>query len=175
MGLSYYNYGLQVPKLIADTAQQQVARKLAFMQADSAFARLSENAEKIGTPYPLAYYYRAQSTYFANGRDASLASGAPVPLYEKFIEQAIAAQANPETGATTKEQNRKYLITSYKYLIQNSIAKKDDAKAKDYANKVLELDPNDQAAKDFLNPPAPAAKPAGKPAAKPAPKKGSAK
>lgn len=175
MGLSYYNYGLQVPKLIADTAQQQVARKLAFMQADSAFARLAENAEKIGTPYPLAYYYRAQSTYFANGRDASLASGAPVPFYEKFIEQAIAAQANPETGATTREQNRKYLVTSYKYLIQNSIAKKDDAKAKEYANKVLELDPNDQAAKDFLNPPAPAAKPAGKPAAKPAPKKGSAK
>lgn len=178
LGLSYYNYGLQVPKIIADTAQQAVARKLAFMQADSSFARLAENAEKIGTPYPLAYYYRAQSNYFANGRDASLASGAPVPLYEKFIEQALAAQANPETGATTREQNRKYLITAYRYLINNSIAKKDDAKAKEYANKVLELDPNDKDAKEFLNPTAPApaaAKPAAKPATKPAPKKGSAK
>ncbi|WP_375447316.1 tetratricopeptide repeat protein [uncultured Fibrella sp.] len=177
LGLAYYQYGLQVPKLIADTAQQQVARKLAFMQADTAFARLAENAEKIGTPYPLAYYYRAQATYFANGREASLVSGAPVPLYEKFIEQALAAQANPETGATTREQNRKYLITAYRYLINNSIAKKDDAKAKEYANKVLELDPNDKDAKEFLNPtppPAPA-KPAAKPATKAAPKKGSAK
>ncbi|MEZ0538454.1 tetratricopeptide repeat protein [Fibrella arboris] len=178
LGLSYYNYGLQVPKLIADTTLQRTERTKAFMQADTAFARLADNAEKIGTPYPLAYYYRAQSNYFANGREASLASGAPVPLYEKFIEQALAAQANPETGATTREQNRKYLITAYRYLIQNSIAKKDDAKAKDYANKVLELDPNDKDAKEFLNPtPAPAtpSKPAGKPAAKPAPKKGSAK
>ncbi|MEZ0487385.1 tetratricopeptide repeat protein [Fibrella aquatica] len=172
LGLSYYQYGFQVPKMIADTAQQQVARKMAFMQADSAFAKLAENAEKIGTPYPLAYYYRAQSNYFANGREASLANGYPVPLYEKFIEQALVAQANPETGATTRDQNRKYLITAYRYLIQNSIAKKDDAKAKEYANKVLELDPNDKEAKEFLNP-TPAA-PA-KPAAKAAPKKGSAK
>ncbi len=172
LGLSYYNYGLQVPKMIADTAQQRVERQKAFMQADTAFARLAENAEKIGTPYPLAYYYRAQSNYFASGREAALASGAPVPLYEKFIEQAIAAQANPETGATTREQNRKYLITAYRYLIQNSIAKKDDAKARDYANKVLELDPNDKDAKDFLNPPAPATpSKQAKPAAKPAPKK----
>ncbi|HEX9955778.1 MAG TPA: tetratricopeptide repeat protein [Fibrella sp.] len=174
LGLSYYQYGLQVPKLIADTTQQRIERQKAFMQADSAFARLAENAEKIGTPYPLAYYYRAQSNYFANGREASLASGAPVPFYEKFIEQALAAQANPETGATTREQNRKYLITAYRYLINNSIAKKDDTKAKEYANKVLELDPNDVDAKNYLNPPAPT-KPAAKPAAKPAPKKGSAK
>ena len=172
LGLSHYQYGFQVPKLIADTAQQRVARKLAFMQADSSFTRLAENAEKIGIPYPLAYYYRAQSSYYANGSDASLASGAPVPLYEKFIEQAIAAQANPETGATTRDQNRRYLIVAYRYLTRNSIMKKDDAKAKDYANKVLELDPNDKDAKEFLNPtPVAPAKPTAKPAAKPAPKK----
>ena len=177
LGQSYYNSGNNVTKVVSDTAQQRVLRKQYFMQADSAFAKVAEIVEKDGKTYPLAYYFRAQSNYFANGRDASLASGAPVPLYEKFIEQALAAQANPETGATTRETNKRYLITAYRYLINNSIAKKDDAKAKEYANKVLELDPNDKDAKEFLNPtPAPApAKPAAKPAAKAAPKKGSAK
>ena len=70
----------------------------------------------------------------------------------------------------SRETNRKYLVTAYKYLIQNSISKKDDVKAKEHAAKVLELDPNDKDAKEFLNPtvapaqarPAPATKPAGK-------------
>ena len=152
LGLSNYQQGFAVQKTVADTAQQRMLRREYFMKADSAFGRLAENAERIGTPYPLAYYYRGQANYFANGRDAALASGSPVPYYEKFIEQGLAAEANPQTGATTKEQNRKYMITAYKYLISNASAKKDEAKAKEYANKVLELDPNDKDAKEFLNP-----------------------
>ena len=175
LGLAYYNYGLQVPKIIADTAQQRVERKKAFMQADTAFARLAEVVEKDGKTYPLAYYYRAQATYFANGRESSLANGYPLGFYQKFIDQALVAQADPTTGATTRETNRKYLVTAYRYLVQNSISKKDDVKAKEYAAKVLELDPNDKDAKEFLNPtvaPAPA-RPV--PATKPAAKKGTGK
>lgn len=178
LGLANYQQGFAVSKTVADTAQQRTLRRDYFMKADSAFAKLAEVVEKDGKTYPLAYYYRAQSNYYANGREASLASGAPVPMYEKFIEQALAEQQNPETGATKKEQNRKYLITSYKYLISDAIAKKDDGKAKDYANKVLELDPNDKDAKDFLEGPKSTVTPGKTPVkgtTKPAPKKGTTK
>jgi tetratricopeptide (TPR) repeat protein len=150
LGLANYQQGFAIQKTMTDTAQLRVAKRQYFLEADSAFAKLADVVEKDGKTYPLAYYYRGQSTYYAYGRDASLASGLPVPFYEKFIEQALVEQQNPETGATKKEQNRKYLITSYKYLISNANSKKDDARAREYAAKVLELDPNDKDAKDFL-------------------------
>ena len=181
LGLANYQQGFAVQKAVADTSQQRVLRRQYFTAADSAFAKLAEVVEKDGKTYPLAYYYRAQSNYYANGRDAALASGMPVPFYEKFIEQALAEQQDPNTGATKKETNRKYLITSYKYLISNAIAKKDDARAKEYAGKVLELDPNDKDAKDFLEGPKSTVTPGttpGKGTTKPgttAPKKGTTK
>lgn len=177
LGLANYQQGFAVSKTVADTAQQRVMRRQYFTQADSAFAKLAGVVEKDSKTYPLAYYYRAQANYYMNGRDAALASGTPVPLYEKFIEQALAEQQDPQTGATKKETNRKYLITSYKYLISNAIAKKDDAKAKEYANKVLELDPNDKDAKDFLEGPKSTVTPGTTPkgTTKPAPKKGTTK
>ncbi len=145
LGLANYQYGFQITKTVADTAQQRTLKKQYFTQSDSAFAKVAEMVEKDGKTYPLAYYYRGQSNYYANPREQVLASGAPVPFYERFIEQAKA-----ETDSVKKESYRKYLITSYKYLVSNSIAKKDDAKAKEYATKVLELDPNDKDAKEYL-------------------------
>jgi tetratricopeptide (TPR) repeat protein len=150
LGLANYQQGFVIQKTMTDTAQLRVAKKQYFMKADSAFAKLADVVEKGGKTYPLAYYYRGQSNYYGYGRDAALANGYPVPFYEKFIEQALVEQQDSATGATKKEQNRKYLITSYKYLISNANSKKDDARAKDYAAKVLELDPNDKDAKDFL-------------------------
>ena len=74
-----------------------------------------------------------------------LANGAPVPFYERFIEQA-----NAEPDSVKKETYKKYLIPSYRYLVSNSITKKDDAKAKEYAAKILAIDPNDKDAKEYL-------------------------
>ena len=145
LGLANYQYGFQISKSVADTAQQRTLKKQYFMQADSAFAKLAEMVEKDGKTYPVAYYYRGQANYYANPREVSLANGAPVPFYERFIEQA-----NAEPDSVKKETYKKYLIPSYRYLVSNSITKKDDAKAKEYAAKILAIDPNDKDAKEYL-------------------------
>lgn len=164
-GLSNYQYAFRAGRDYAqgDTAQARKLKNLYFLRADSAFAQMAQKVEAAGETYPLAYYYRGQSNYYANPSYVSLASGSAVPYYEKFVEQATA-----ETDAAKKESYKKNLISTYKTLASYSLAKKDDAKAKDYFNKVLELDPNDADVKKALE--APKAAPAGKSGVKPAPK-----
>lgn len=162
-GLSNYQYAFRAGRDYAqtDTAQARKLKNLYFLRADSAFAQMAQKVEGAGETYPLAYYYRAQSNYYANPSYVSLANGAAVPYYEKFVEQATA-----ETDPAKKESYKKNLISSYKALASYSLAKKDDAKAKEYFNKVLELDPNDPDVKKALE--APKATPAARPGAKPA-------
>ncbi|WP_460968913.1 tetratricopeptide repeat protein [Spirosoma migulaei] len=168
-GLANYQYGFRVGRDTTaapmDTAQIRIGRQTYFLRADSAFAQMAQQVEKTaGETYPLAYYYRGQSTYYAYPSAISLSTGAAVPFYEKFIELA-----NAETDAAKKQSYQKNLITSYKFLASYNLAKKDDAKAKEYFNKVLELDPNDADVKKALEGPKPAAAPT-KPAATPATK-----
>ncbi|GAB3576307.1 hypothetical protein GCM10027578_41970 [Spirosoma luteolum] len=175
-GLANYQYGFRVGRDSSeapmDTAQIRMARQLYFMRADSAFGEMAAKIEadtSAGSTYPLAYYYRGQSNYYAYPSAVSLARGTAVPYYEKFIEQATA-----EKDPAKRESYKKNLITSYKFLASYNLAKKDDAKAKEYFNKVLELDPNDADVKKALEGPKAAApaKAATKPAAKaPAKKK----
>jgi tetratricopeptide (TPR) repeat protein len=170
--LANYQYAFRVGRdstaAPMDTAQIRQAKQLYFLRADSSFAQMAQGSEAIGQPYPLAYYYRGQSTYYAYPSAVSLSTGAAVPYYEKFIELA-----NAEPDSTKKQAYQKNLITSYKFLASYNLAKKDEAKAKEYFNKVLELDPNDADVQRALNPvkttPKPAAKPGTKaPAKKPA-------
>jgi tetratricopeptide (TPR) repeat protein len=157
--LANYQYAFRVGRdstmAPMDTAQIRQARQMYFMRADSAFGQMAQQVEKTaGETYPLAYYYRGQSTYYANP-SAALASGAAIPHYEKFISMATA-----ETDSTKAQSYRKPLITSYKFLATSALAKKDEAKAKEYFNKVLELDPNDADVQKALNPVKTAPKPA---------------
>ena len=161
-GLANYQYGFRVGRDTTaapmDTAQIRVAKQMYFLRADSAFAQMAQQVEKTaGETYPLAYYYRGQSNYYAYPSAISLSTGSAVPFYEKFIELA-----NAETDAAKKQSYQKNLITSYKFLASYNLAKKDDAKAKEYFNKVLELDPNDADVKKAMEgpKPAPAATPA---------------
>lgn len=150
-GLSNYQYGFRVGRdttQAMDTSQIRQARQLYFMRADSAFGQMAGQVEKAGESYPLAYYYRGQSNYYAYPSNISLAYGTAVPYYEKFIELA-----NAETDTTKKQAYQKNLITSYKFLASYNLAKKDDEKAKEYFNKVLELDPNDADVKKALEGP----------------------
>lgn len=164
MGLANYQQGFQVLRTVQDTTQQKELRYKYFMEADSAFDKLAKNAEALGKPYPLAFYYRAQSNYYAYPRAVALSRTDIVPLYDKFLQMATA-----ETDPALKSQYTKSMITAYKFLASNALANKDDAKAKEYLNKVLELDPNDADAKKALEEPKPAAAPA--PAAPKAPAK----
>ena len=165
--LANYQYAFRVGRdstaAPMDTAQIRQTRQMYFLRADSAFAQMAQQVEKTaGETYPLAYYYRGQSTYYAYPSAVSLSTGAAVPYYQKFIELATA-----EPDSTKKAAYRKNLITSYKFLASYNLAKKDDAKAKEYFNKVLELDPNDADVQKAMNPVKATPKPAAtKPATK---------
>ncbi len=173
-GLANYQYGFRVGRdsteAPMDTAQIRMARQMYFMRADSAFGKMAAKIEAdtaATSKYPLAYYYEGQSNYYAFPSAVSLARGTAVPYYEKFIEQA-----NAETDQKLKDSYKKPLITSYKFLASYYGSKNDDAKAKEYFNKVLELDPNDADVKKALNPaPAKAAPSKAAPATKKAVKK----
>lgn len=169
-GMSNYQYGFRVGRdslnPVTDTAQIRLMKRQYFLRADSAFAQMAQGSEAIGKPYPSAYYYRGQSNYYAYPSAVSLSTGAAVPYYEKFIEMASA-----ETDTTVKKTYQKNLVTSYKFLASYNLAKKDDAKAKEYFNKVLEIDPNDADVLKALNPVKATTKPAAKPAATKTPAK----
>jgi len=167
--LSNYQYAFRVGRdstmAPMDTAQIRQAKQMYFLKADSSFAQMAQQVEKTaGETYPLAHYYRGQSTYYAYPSTVSLSTGAAVPHYEKFIEMATA-----EPDSAKKQTYQKNLVTTYKFLASYNLAKKDEAKAKEYFNKVLEIDPNDADVQRALNPVPvkPATKPVAMPAAKP--------
>ncbi|QMW01989.1 tetratricopeptide repeat protein [Spirosoma foliorum] len=168
LGLSSYQYAPRVGRdsVIAatDTAQIRQVKQQYYLRADSAFAQMAQRIEADGKKYPLAYYYRAGSNYYAYPNDKEKGATLATPLYEKFIEQATAPDPADKTDY------KKYLITSYKALAGFSILKKDEPKAKEYFDKVLALDPNDADVKKALEGPKPAPAPA-TPAAPKAPVK----
>ncbi|QJW91679.1 tetratricopeptide repeat protein [Spirosoma taeanense] len=173
LGLSNYQYAPRVGRdsLAApvDSAQVPAIKQAYYLKADSAFAQMAQKIEATpGQTYPLAYYYRAQANYYANAKNPDQAISAATPLYEKFIEQALA----PQPDSTQKTDYSRYLVTAYKALAGFSLQQKDEAKAKEYFNKVLEINPNDADVKRALEGPkaAPATKQPAKPATKTAPK-----
>ncbi|WP_345248684.1 tetratricopeptide repeat protein [Nibrella saemangeumensis] len=145
-------------ELKSDTAAARQARTTYLQKSDQAFDKVIQNTPEFAT----AHFYKGQINYFMNSPSEALANGAPAPHYEKFIELAnneIAADANK------KAQYQRNLITAYKFLGGYHMAKKDEAKGKEYLSKVLELDPNDKDAKQALEGPKAAPAPAAKPKA----------
>ncbi|GAB4001013.1 hypothetical protein GCM10028807_55920 [Spirosoma daeguense] len=172
LGLASYQYAPRIGRdstaAPMDTAQIRQLKETYYLRADSAFNLMAQKIEADGKKYPLAYYYRAGANYYAYPNDKAKGATAAEPLYLKFIEQAMAPDSADKTDY------KRYLITSYKALAGFSLLKKDDEKAKEYFNKVLELDPNDESVKKALE--GPKAPPANTtPAAKPAPKAAPAK
>ncbi|GAB4031112.1 hypothetical protein GCM10028809_26060 [Spirosoma gilvum] len=169
LGLASYQYAPRVGRdstaAPMDTAQIRQVKQMYYLKADSAFTTMAQKIEADGKKYPLAYYYRAGANYYAYANDKLKGAELATPLYEKFIEQATTPDA------TDKTDYKRYLITSYKSLAGFSLLKKDDAKAKEYFNKVLELDPNDESVKKAMEEPKPAPAAPTKPAPKAAPVK----
>ena len=151
LGLASYQYAPRVGRdssvAVMDTAQIRQVKQQYYLKSDSAFAQMAQKIEADGKKYPLAYYYRAGANYYAYTNDKEKAASMAAPLYEKFIEQAV----SPDS--TDKTDYKKYLITSYKALAGFSILKKDDNKAKEYFDKVLALDPNDESVKKAMEGP----------------------
>ena len=166
LGQAYYYFAPRAAKAMGvaaeDTATTKQMRKSYYLKADSAFAKLAE----LDSAYAYAYYFRGNANYYANPSEA-VATGSPVPFYEKYL-----ALANKEIAIDASKQQTysKNLIASYKYLASYNIAKKDDVRAKEYITKVLELDPNDKDAKAFMEGPKPTPTPTPTTGNKPAPK-----
>ena len=114
------------------------AQVAAFKQADATYATL---AEKFDGAAEYATFMRAR----VNGQmDPDQSKGLAKPFYEKLVE-LIGPKA--ELDATEKAR----LKESYHYLISYYFIQKDDkATAKEYAAKMLTIDPENEIAKQVM-------------------------
>jgi Tfp pilus assembly protein PilF len=126
-----------------------------LLQADSAFAKVNQ----LAPDYETAYLYRARVNKMIDNVDNGEAvKGLAKPYYEKYIE--IVTVTKPEKAATAKSG----LIECYNNLGAYAATAGDKAKAGEFFNKTLALDPQNAYATDNLKilSPGSAAKPAGK-------------
>lgn len=139
-GLSYFQGAGQIAvpdSATADSAALAKQKKELYLKADQAFAK----AGKKQPDWPYTYYWRASSLYNAYDRQENIDKGISAPYYEKFAELA------EKDGGNFKS----YLKLAYSYLAyyyQTSV--KDEAKAKSYWEKLLQVDPDNQTAKQAL-------------------------
>ena len=143
LGMAYFQQGTNT--VIADSltgsdsTQLADARKGLFMRSDSVFAIVTTKVPD----WPYGYYWRASSLYNAYDRQENIDKGISAPHYEKLIE-AVQKEGEPD-------KYKNYLRLAYNYLAYyNQTTVKDEEKAKMYWNKLLEVDPNNQAAKEAL-------------------------
>jgi len=115
------------------------AQVAAFQQADATYASL---AEKFDGAAEYATFMRAR----VNGQmDPDQSKGLAKPFYEKLVELI-----GPKTELDATEKAR--LKESYHYLISYYFIQKDDkATAKEYAAKMLAIDPENEIAKQVMD------------------------
>ena len=115
------------------------AQAEAFKMADETYADL---AQKYENAIEYATFMRAR----VNGQmDPDQSKGLAKPYYEKLVELI-----GPKTELDATEKAR--LKESYHYLISYYFIQKDDkATAKDYAAKMLTIDPENQIAKQVMD------------------------
>lgn len=133
MGSAYYfDYGIK------KTAGQAVDNML-LVKADSAFSYLIQRSPTTHA----AWQFRGRINRQLDDADDS--KGLAVPFYEKYVD--IVTITKPDLAA----KNASGLIEAYTYLGSVSARRdRDNAKAKDYFNKVLALDVNNVVAKEAL-------------------------
>jgi tetratricopeptide (TPR) repeat protein len=133
VGYSYYfAYTLNKNKTAADT--------VLLNKADSAFSYV---AQKASSPVAPVVLYRARIADLRE-TDRNNIKGYAKPLYEKYIEVAL-AKGTPD--ATTKTN----LVEAYDYLgAYYEFKEKDQAKAAENYGKAHDLDPTDKQAAEYL-------------------------
>lgn len=125
LGMSnYFNYA-------ADLSANRPLRRELLVNSDSAFAKVN----KLAPEYEGAYLYRARVNKQLDNLDNKDAlKGLPVPFYEQYVQ--LVTVTKPDKQATSKAG----LIEAYNNL-GSYAALTDVAKAKEYFNKTLTLDP----------------------------------
>ena len=132
LGMSYYfDYATK-------SAAKENPSKDILVKADSAFSYVIQRSPTT----PDSYLYRARINRLLD--DETNPKGMMVPFYEKFVELIL---ARPD--GQTDPRNKRNLNEAYSNLgafYMNS----DKAKAKDYFNKALAVDPADKYSSDAL-------------------------
>ena len=110
-----------------------------FVKADSVLTKLTE----LQPESPLGYIWAAKARVQV---DSTGEQGLAQPMYEKYLELVLADDAK------TQEKEKKNIIEAYDYLGTYALQHKDNiAEATSYFRKVLELDPANARAKEFMN------------------------
>lgn len=108
-----------------------------FHKADSAFTQLTEQQPTSSLGYLWAAKARVQI-------DSTGQEGLALPMYEKYLELALANPGNIE-------KEKKNIIEAYDYLGTYALQLKNNvAEATDYFKKILQLDPDNARAKEFM-------------------------
>lgn len=145
----------------ADSTKIATEKRNLYLKADSIFATVTKKLPD----WPYGYYWRASTLYNAYDRQENVDKGISQPYYLKLTELA---EKDPDPS-----KYKSYLKLAYGYLAFHAQSTlKDEAKAKEYWEKLLKVDPDNAAAKEALGlAVAQPAQPAAGAAAKPAPKK----
>ena len=157
--------GIVVPKSgdpnFADSSKIATDKRNLYLKADSIFATVTQKLPD----WPYGYYWRASTLHNAYDRQENVDKGISQPYYLKLTELA---EKDPDPS-----KYKSYLRLAYGYLAFHAQSTlKDEAKAKEYWEKLLKVDPDNAAAKEALGlAVAQPAQPAAGTAAKPAPKK----
>lgn len=138
--LGYANYFYFAIDLSNKTPKNTELIKKTLLEADSAFTYVAEKANNAD-----AYLYVARVEYYLDETDKEQKA---VNAYNKFIELVLAKQtATPPVALTAAD--KKNLVEAYSYNGGYFITK-DKAKAKEFFNKALALDPDNTQVKDAL-------------------------
>ncbi len=118
--------------------QDAEAKKTAFMKADGVYADL---ANKFENAAEYATFMRARVN---SQMDPDQSKGLALPYYQKLAE-LIGPKAEKDNT------DRARIIESYRYLIAYYFIQKEDKEAaKDYAQKLIDIDPENEIAKQVL-------------------------
>lgn len=110
-----------------------------FHKADTAFTNLAEEQPQSSLGFLWAAKARVQI-------DSTGEQGLAVSMYEKYLELAL---ANPEN--LQKASEKKNIIEAYDYLGQYALHHKNNvAAATDYFKKILQIDPKNARAQEFM-------------------------
>ena len=132
------------------TLAQKQADSL-FVLADSAFV----NLVKLNPSWPVGHVWRGRANSMI---DPEAKTDSTKTHYERVL-----SLLKPEEIAGSYKN---YAVESYEYLGYYYVKRKDDAKAKETWLKVKEMDPANEKAKFYLNPPKPKAQTGQKPQGK---------
>jgi tetratricopeptide (TPR) repeat protein len=122
-----------------DSAQIALQKQAMYLSADSTFATVTQKLPD----WPYGYYWRASALYNAYDKQENIDKGISAPYYLKLVELA---EKDPDPS-----KYKSYLKLAYNYLAFYSQTNlKDEAKSKEYWNKLLTVDPNNAAAKEAL-------------------------